>query len=146
MFSLCKLHIVHFPLRIEGRFILMMGTVLYLLANTYMTITAKKAQPALRCWFTPTGDLQKVPSVNTIDINYFTTQSSGNFFSLFVWLVTLQNRNRNSAIIWISFHNLYIPAQIVTTRKSIRNSWPVELDCSTDSIYHELFAKSYEIS
>lgn len=150
MFPLCKLHVVHFPLRIERRFVLMMRTLLYLLANIYMANTTKKAQPALR-----------VPSKLLIYINWLPPKSAlsqyhwckllysskfRNLFQLFVCLAMLQSRNRNLAIIWISFHNLYIPAQIVTTKKSITNSWPVELDCSTDNIYHELFAKSYEIS
>lgn len=60
VFSLCKLHIEGFPLRIEGRFILMMRTLLHLLANIYMAITTKKAQPVL-----------KVPSKLLIYINWW---------------------------------------------------------------------------
>lgn len=149
VFSLCKSHIEGFYLRREGWFILKKRTLLHLLANICWQLplrkpSVKSPKQAFNSHKLVTS--KKVPSVNTIDVNAFTAQSSGTFFSLFVWLVMLQRRNRDLAIIWISFHNIYIAARIVTTKKSIRNSWPVELDCSTDNIYHELFAKSYEIS
>jgi len=48
VFSLCKILIGDFPLKIERRFILIIRTLLHLLANIHMAITAKKAQSVLR--------------------------------------------------------------------------------------------------